>query len=397
VETWDAIVVGLGAHGSAAAASLARRGLRVLGLERFGRGEALGSSVGRSRIIRVAHYEDPVYAPLARAAWDAWRALEHEAATTLLTRTGALYAGPADSPVVAGALLAAEAHAVGVEVIDSAEIRRRWPAFAPDDDTVGVIEAEAGMLDADRSIAAHLEVSERQGARLRFGWQLGAWRATSGGGFEVESVDGEVLGADRLVLAAGPWMSGLVPDLRLPLVVERQPVMWFAPSMPVEGVSVDRFPVWLWSDDAGATHYGFPFDPELGLKVARHHTGERTDAESVERTIRPSDLDGVRDFIRARMPGASKEVTASTVCLYTNTPDDRFIIDRHPAWPGFAFASACSGHGFKFAPVIGGILADLAIDGTTGWDISPFQAARFTATQGEVPRAGATDGGGVGF
>ena len=376
-DSWDAMVVGLGAHGSAAAAALARRGLRVLGLERFRRGETLGSSGGRSRIIRVAHYEDPAYAPFARASWDGWRALEMESGATLMTVTGALYAGPEESPLVAGAVHAARAHAVGIEVLDADEIRRRWPAFAPAAETVGVWEAEAGMLHADACNAAHLSVAERHRAEFRFEAAMVDWRAAPGGGFEVESADGSVVFGDRLVIAAGPWAGERLSDLRLPLVVERQPVAWFAPVADAEAVSAERFPVWLWADPDGLTHYGFPFDPELGLKVARHHTGERTDPDSVDRIVNEADLAGLRRFIRARMPGASERLTASTVCLYTNTPDDRFVIDRHPVAAGVAFASACSGHGFKFAPVIGAILADLVVDGSTSWDISPFRAGRF--------------------
>ena len=355
----------------------------------------MGSSGGRSRIIRVAHYEDPVYAPLARASWKGWRALEIESGTQLLAVTGALYAGPEGSSLVAGAVHAAHAHAVGIDVLDADEIRRRWPAFAPDPETVGVWEAEAGMLDADASNAAHLSVAERHGAELRFGWPVVDWRQAPGGGLEVASADGAVAFGDRLVIVAGPWSSDLLPDVGLPLVVERQPVAWFGSAGDVEAVSAGRLPVWLWADQEGVTHYGFPHDLELGLKVSRHHTGESTDPETVDRTVHESDLGGLRRFIRDRMPGASQRVTASTVCLYTNTPDDRFVIDRHPAAPGVAFASACSGHGFKFAPVIGEILADLVVDGVTSWDIGPFRAVRFHQDDRRV--APATDADLIGF
>ncbi len=376
VETFDAIVVGLGAHGSAAAAALARRGQRVLGLERFGRGETFGSSGGRSRIIRVAHYEDPIYAPPARASWDRWLALETETASAILTRTGGLYAGPRDSDLVRGAIAAATTHAVGHEVIDSDEIRRRWPAFSPAEEAVGVVEAQAGMLDAARANAAHLVVAERGGAKLRFGAPVVDWRPVAGGGFEVEADDATVVGAAHLVLTTGPWVGGFMPDLRLPLVVERQPVCWFAPAVGVDELAVGRLPVWLMATDDGA-FYGFPHDPERGLKVSHHHSGVAVDPETVDREVQPADVDRIRAFIRDRMPAASPSLTTSTICLYTNTPDDQFVIDRHPAVPGVAFASACSGHGFKFAPVIGDILADLVITGATNWEIDAFRADRF--------------------
>jgi sarcosine oxidase len=375
---YDAIVVGLGAHGSAALAALARRGVRVLGLERFGPGETNGSSGGRSRIIRVAHFETPDYAPLARAAWDRWLALEAETGASILTRTGGLYAGPPGSDLVAGATRAATIHAVGHEIIDAAEIRRRWPAFSPADDTIALVEEQAGMLHADRAIAAQLLSAERAGATLRYGSRVVAWQP-AGGGFVVGLEDGVRLGAAHLVLAAGPWIGDLVSDLALPLVVERQPVCWFEPAVPAEDVAVGRLPVWLFATDDG-TFYGFPHDPELGLKVSHHHSGVETDPESVDRTVRDADIARIRSFIRNRMPGADGPLRRSSVCLYTNTPDEEFVIDRHPAAPGVAFASACSGHGFKFAPLVGDALADLVLGSPPAWDLSPFRASRFAAT-----------------
>jgi sarcosine oxidase len=347
----------------------------VLGLERFGRGETMGSSGGRSRIIRVAHFERPEYAPLARAAWERWLALEAETGAAILTETGGLYAGPPGSALVAGATRAATLHDVGHELIDAAEIRRRWPAFAPPEETIGLVEERAGMLDADAANAAHLLVAERAGAELQFSARVVDWRPT-GAGFEVETADGLVVAAGHLVLAAGPWLGRFVPDLQLPLVVERQPVCWFEPAVPAVEVGVGRLPIWLFETGAG-TFYGFPHDPELGLKVSQHHTGETVDPETVLRTVGPADLDRVQGFVRDHLPGADGPLRSSRVCLYTNTPDDEFVIDRHPGARGVAFASACSGHGFKFAPLVGAILADLAADGTTAWDIGRFRADRF--------------------
>lgn len=350
----------------------------MLGLERFGRGEALGASGGRSRIIRIAHYERPSYAPLAREAWERWLALEAESGASILTVTGGLYAGSPGSALVAGALDAARAHAVGHEVVNADEIRRRWPAFTPDDDTIGLVEERAGVLRADVANAAHLSVAERAGAELRFGAHVVDWRPVDGGsGFEVALADGTVLGAERLVLTAGPWLGDLLADLELPLAVERQPVCWFAPAVPAAEVSVGRLPIWLYDTPDGGMFYGFPHDPELGLKVSHHHSGEVVGAETVDRDVRPVDVERIRRFIRARMPAAAGALVSSTVCLYTNTPDDEFVVDRHPAAPGVAFASACSGHGFKFAPLIGEMLADLVVDGATSWPLDAFRAGRF--------------------
>ncbi|MEO5941708.1 MAG: FAD-dependent oxidoreductase [Candidatus Limnocylindrales bacterium] len=188
-----------------------------------------------------------------------------------------------------------------------------------------------------------------------------------------------MIGAGELVLTAGPWTASLVADLRLPLVVERQPVCWFDPAVPVSEVSVGRLPVWLMATEDDGTFYGFPNDPELGLKVSHHHSGVVADAETVDRAVADGDVERIRAFIRARMPAADGRLRASTVCLYTNTPDDEFIIDRHPVAPGVAFASACSGRGFKFAPLLGDILADFLIDGVTERPIAVFQGDRFAS------------------
>ena len=376
MQTFDAIVVGLGAHGSAVAATLARRGQRVLGLERFGRGEALGSSGGWSRMIRIAHFEHPWLVPLAERSWEAWLALERETGTALLTQTGGLYGGPAGSVTFDGARESAAGHDLAHELLDATEIHRRWPILEPAEDTVAILEVRAGSIRIDRASEAHLLVAERAGARLRFGRRLVDWRPAAGGGFEVEVADGEVFGAEHLVLTTGPWIGEFVPDLRLPLTIEREVPMWFRTTVDPATVGADRLPVWVLSDE-GTMFYGIPHDPELGLKVSIHHWGTFVEPDAVEREVGAAEVDRVREFLRRRMPAANGELAVARVCLYTNTPDETFVIDRHPAAPGVAFASACSGHGFKFAPVIGEVLADLVTDGSTSWPIERFRASRF--------------------
>ena len=386
METFDAIVVGLGAHGSAAAAVLARRGRRVAGLERFARGETMGSSGGWSRMIRLAHYERPWLVPLARASWDGWRALEAETGAAILQATTGLYGGPAGSAIVAGALASAGNHDVDFEVLDAAEMHRRWPLFEFSDETVAVLEGRAGILRADRAIEAHLEIAERHGAALRFGRQVVDWRPATGGGFEVEDASGVVVGAEHLVLTAGPWIGRLVPDLRLPLQIERERPMWFelVGDGDADRLRAAELPIWV-VEDGGTAFYGMPLDPSLGLKVSIHHWGDMVDPETVDRAVDDADVERVRAFLRRRMPAADGALRHADVCLYTNTPDETFVIDRHPAAPGIAFASACSGTGFKFAPVIGEILADLVLDGTSRSPIEPFRADRFAAGVATIP------------
>jgi sarcosine oxidase len=376
MQTFDAIVVGLGAHGSAATAALARRGLSVLGLDRFARGEELGSSGGRSRMIRLANFEDPAYVPMALASWDRWRSLEAESGAEILTITGGLYAGAWDSRPVAGSIRSAREHGLEHEVIDADEIHRRWPVFELAPGTVGLLELQAGTLRADRAIAAHLGVAERHGAMLEFGRRVVDWRPTSGGGFEVRTADGRVVGAAHLVLAAGAWLGRLVPDLGLPLRVERESVCWFDPTDDPATIGADRMPVWVVAWE-GQAYYGFRHDPEVGLKISLHHWGVYVDPDTVDRVVGAADEERVRAFVRRWMPTANGPLAATKVCLYTNAPDEAFVIDRHPAAAGVAFASACSGHGFKYAPVVGEMLADLAMSGSTEWPIGSFRAERF--------------------
>jgi sarcosine oxidase len=246
------------------------------------------------------------------------------------------------------------------------------------DDTVAVLEGKAGALRADRANAAHLDVAERNGAIFRFGCRVVDWRPAPGGGFEVEDEAGVVVGADHLVLTAGPWVAGLVPDVALPLRIERERPMWWEPPVDPAASGADRLPVWV-VVEAGTAHYGIPHDPELGLKVSIHHWNEFVDPDTVERTVDPADVERVRAFLRRRMAAANGLLRHAEVCLYANTPDEIFVIDRHPAARGVAFASACSGTGFKFAPVIGEILADLVTEGSTPWPIERFGVDRFVS------------------
>jgi sarcosine oxidase len=379
MPSFDAIVVGLGAHGSAAALALTRRGLRVLGLERFARGHELGSSGGRSRMIRRAYFEDPAYVPLLAAAREGWAALSDAAGEPMVETTGGLYLGHPGSEVVAGSIASAVMQGIDHEVVDAAEIRRRWPTFAVEDDVAGLFDPGAGMIRPERAIEAQLTEAERHGAELRFGERVVDWRPV-GRGFAVETDTGVHEGG-ALVIAAGAWTGHLVPDLGLPLEVERLPVVWFdAASGAVSAAfDLDRLPVWIFDTDFDGAFYGFAQDAGRGLKVARHYSGDIVaDPDALDRDVRPADLERIRAFVRRHLPVvADAFVRESIICLYTTTPDRHFVIDTHPAAPGVAFASACSGHGFKFAPVIGEILADLALTGATTHPIEAFRAGRF--------------------
>jgi len=351
--TADVCVIGLGAMGSAAAKHCAARGARVIGIEMFGRAHGQGSSGGRTRVIRLSYFEHPDYVPLLRRAWTLWHALEEESGAHLLARTGGIYMGPPDGELVPGARRSAETHGLVHELLDAAEIHRRHPPLVPDPSWVGIAEAEAGVLAAERCIEAHLRAAERAGAVFHFGKRVDRWRV-DGDGFAVETA-GTTYAASSLVITAGPWIAELVPSLAPLLRVEQVPLFWFDPTGPVS-----RLPVWI-AETADGGYYGFPQD-EHGLKVARHG---------------PADLERVRAFVRRHLPVADGALRSTHTCLYTSTPDGHFVIERRD--DRVVYASPCSGHGFKFSTVVGEILADLALDGVTAHPIGFLSAARFTS------------------
>ena len=368
MTTYDAIVIGLGAHGSAAAYHLAKRGLRVLGLEQFARGHTLGSSGGLSRIIRLSYYEDAGYVPLLRRAWDLWRELEDETSESLLTQTGGLYLGPPEGALVTGARESATTHGLAHWMLDAPEIRYRYPMFRVDDDWRGLFDVQAGWLAPERCILAHLGAAERRGATLRFDEPVMQWER-DGDGVTVTTARASYR-ATRLVIAAGAWMARLVPDLAEYVWVERNVLFWFEPTARRDDFA--KMPVWIMEDVTRASdvpayrlYYGFPLDPAHGVKLAGLHFGDRVDPDTVEREPRGLDEERVRSFLRRRMPDADGRRTLAKVCMYTNSVDADFIIDRVPEAP-VVYASACSGHGFKFASAIGELLAAMTVEGAEG-------------------------------
>lgn len=373
---YDVIVVGLGGMGSAAAAELARRGRRVLGLERFGPAHDRGSSHGGSRMVRQAYFEDPAYVPLLLRAYEGWRRLEREAAADLLTVTGGLMIGPAGSRTVEGSRASAQRWGLDHELLDAAELARRFPTLAPSPGVVALHEAAAGFVRPEAAITAALAVAQRHGADLRFGTPVSAW-AASPGRVRVTSAHG-VFEAGGLVIAGGAWSGELLADLGLPLVVERQVQFWFEPLRGVAEFA--RHPVWIWETDDGVQPYGFPaHEPARGVKTGFFRMGERCTAEGVDRSVCPAEVELMRSYLADRVPALAGPLLDARTCLYTNTPDEHFVVARHPHAPQVAIAAGFSGHGFKFVPVVGEILADLALDGATGHPIDLFRPERFRA------------------
>ena len=378
VKHFDVIVAGLGAMGSAAVYHLARRGQRVLGIDRFAPPHTLGSSHGHTRIIREAYFEHPQYVPMVQRAYAAWEDLERVSGERLFERTGGLMAGRPDSVVVAGARASADRHKLPYEELTADDIRRRFPALRVADDAVGLLEPRAGILFPERCIAVHLGFAAAHGATLRTNDPIVEWRAdVSGIGVKVETASGGNFTADRLVISAGAWAKALLPELSLPLTIERSVVHWFDPARNAEDfTSRGGLPIFIWEYAPGLMIYGFPMRDE-GVKVALHHQGERmADVARVKREVSAGEIEEMRALLDRLMPDLNGRWRESVVCLYTNTPDEDFIIDAHPAHKQVLIVSPCSGHGFKFSSAIGEIVTDLVIEGESSFDLTPFRIAR---------------------
>ncbi len=377
MSTHEVIVVGLGGMGSATVRQLAARGVRVLGLERFTPAHDRGSSHGGSRVIRQSYFEDPAYVPLLLRAYELWEEAEkaltsYRGSVDLLTLTGGLYLGPPDSTTFAGSLAAAREWDLPHEVLDAAAVRARFPTFTPGDDEVGVYEERAGFVRPEATVAAHLDLAARDGADLRFGVQVLDITETAEG-VRVRTTDGS-FEAGHVVVSPGSWAPGLLADLGVPLRVERQVQYWFAPPRGVAPF-VDH-PVYVSELASGAQIYGFPSidGPDGGVKVAFFRRGRDTDPDALDRVVTDDEITEMRDRVAATLPGLAGPVVKTVPCMYTTTPDEHFVIRREA---NVTIGCGFSGHGFKFVPVIGEILADLATTGSTAHSIALFDPRRF--------------------
>lgn len=377
-STYDVIVIGLGGMGSAAAYQLARRGKRVLGIEQFTPAHDRGSSHGKSRVIRQAYFEDPAYVPLLLRAYELWEELDRHSASDLLTITGGLMIGRPESAVVQGSLRSAQLHHLPHEMLDAATIRRRFPPFQVPDDAVALYEMRAGVLHPEETVRTHLDQASRYGAELHFSETVTGWQATPGGGVHVTTAHGSYTAA-HAIIAPGAWARKLLPDLGLPLTVERQVLYWFEPLGGRAPFAPGHFPIYVWEEDPQTMIYGFPAQdgPPGGVKVAFFYRGSLTDPDLVDREVHPDEIAAMRASLVRFVPSLDGPLLATATCLYTLTPDQHFIIAAHPEHPQITLASPCSGHGYKFASVIGEILADLAITGSTRHPISLFGLDRF--------------------
>ena len=371
----DVAVVGLGGMGSAILAHCAARGASVIGIEQFTAAHDLGSSHGKTRMIRKAYFEDPAYVPLVVRAYELWRELERATGEEILRITGVLSIGEENSEIIQGTRRAASEYDLRIESLSQREVKARYPTLELWKDEVGIFEIDAGVLDPERAIRAYLKFAESNRAEMRFGVAMESWQATDQG-FEICLSDRGQISAKKLVLALGPWFQETLEALGVSVRVQRNIQAWFSPG--THAYDAPGFPAFL-VDRRGlpAPLYGFP-DFGDGIKAAFHGFGDLTDAKHLEREIDlPRDVKPVAQALEQWMPGAARTFREAKPCMYTLTPDENFVIDRHPGHENLILCGGFSGHGFKFAPVIGEIGADLALEGGSRHEIEFLSLRRF--------------------
>jgi sarcosine oxidase len=384
---FDVAVIGLGAMGAHTVQQLAARGVKVIGIERFGPLHDKGSSHGDSRLIRLGYFEDPAYVPLLRRAYQNWRALEAKVREPLLTITGVLQLGKLDGKIVSGVIASCKLHGVPYELLDPAAVRSRYPAFQIDDDEVAALEPEGGFLRPERAITAALKLAGADGAVLHFNERVLGIEPGDAGVLLVS--DQGRYRVKKVIVAAGSYIGGLIPEMKKYAVPIKQVVGWYQPR---DGfvTAVGRMPSFLRDEGDGGSYFGFPALGPDGVKVGKHgHFFEPIDPERPNPPVNVADRAVIDAFMAKRLPAAAGNPTGYITCRYTMLPGEDFLIDFLPGDRSIILASPCSGHGFKFASVIGEILADLALTGETGLPIAPFsfaalerRAAKLSATAG---------------
>ncbi len=379
-KTYDAAVLGLGTMGTFACLELARRGVSVIGFDQFTPPHDRGSHTGSTRVFRIAYAEHPDYVPLAQRAGLLWDRLGEEAGATFLHRTGMLSVGLPDSALVSGIRASATAHQLSIEELSRDQIASRFPAFELPSGWVGVFESAAGWVDVDASLRFGLEQASRLGAELRLEERVASWEP-AGDEFVIRTSTGAHT-AKRLIVTAGAWAAQLLADLALPLNVVRKVLIWVDPLQP-EYFKSPRFPVFAC---AGNFFYGIPNVDGAGVKLSIHWSGGAP-AESIDARQpypAPEEIRPILEAAAALMPSLAGPVPAAfdrvlrtKTCFYTMTPDEHFLIDRHPRFENLILAAGFSGHGFKFAPALGEVLAELSLEGRSTLPIDFLSLKRF--------------------
>lgn len=373
---YEVIVVGIGGMGSATTYQLAKQGIKVLGLEKFGVAHDLGSSHGLTRIFRFAQYKNPRYVPLMHQAYDLWKTLEEEAEESLIHITGSIDAGHPESDIVRGSKQSCDENGLPYEVLTSAELTARFPGYRLPEDTLAVFQPDGGALLPERCIEQQIKLARRYGAEIHVHEPVIRWDA-DGEGVKVIT-EADTYYCDRLIITSGAWSSQLIPQLSGTMEIERQVTGWFEPYRP-ELFQPERFPVLNWVYD-DKPYYAIPAFGTAGFKFGlNHHLKEIVDPETMKRDCSDADERVLRPPVEQFFPDAAGQTLALKTCLYSNSVDKDFIVDSHPEYDRVLFAAGFSGHGFKFCSRIGEILAQMAVGTPVSFDLDLFKLERLHA------------------
>ncbi|MGB3074862.1 MAG: N-methyl-L-tryptophan oxidase [Chitinophagales bacterium] len=371
--SYDVAIIGAGAMGSAATYHLSQTGQKILVLDKFIPPHAHGSSHGQSRIIREAYFESPAYVPLVQQSYLLWNELEKASAKKLFLKTGGLMLGNKDQKVFQGAALSAKQYGIEYDFLDAIKIKNQFPTLQPDKDTVALLEKKAGILFPEECIRTQLQLSQKPNVDFHFNETVVELKCHKE---QVTIITNQSnYTARKVIVSNGAWITSLLPELNLPLKVKRQVLFWFkCMDKNAEKFLPENFPVFIWEYALNKMFYGFP-DLGDGIKIAIHHQGELTTANTINRNVTAAELQEITSLAN-RYFHANLIYNYAAVCMYTNTPDENFIIDFHPDHKNIIIVSACSGHGFKFSSAIGKILCEMVMEEKLSFDIKMFELMR---------------------
>ncbi|HEX6171578.1 MAG TPA: N-methyl-L-tryptophan oxidase [Chitinophagaceae bacterium] len=380
--SFDIIVIGVGSMGSAACYFLSKRGYKVLGLEQFDVSHEFGSHAGQSRIIRKAYFEHPDYVPLLERAYKNWKALEWETGKQVYFKTGLLYAGNPNNQIIRGVEESAALYKIDLDQLNSVAATDQFPQFKFPDGFEILFEPEAGIITPEKAIRLYANEAKKNGAIIQSNEKAIEWKKNGDG--VIINTDKDSYQCNNLIITAGAWAGKMIPGFNEKIKVTRQSVAWIKTKND-EQFGLNNFPCWMIGDDIKhGCFYGFPlldtkrFGEPAGLKLAHHYPDQVTDPDNVNRQTTEEDLKNVKYCLDRYLPGVFDSVLSTKICLYANSPDENFIIDNLPGFEdNVTVACGFSGHGFKFASVVGEILADLATEGRTSLPIEFLNAKRF--------------------
>jgi len=379
--SFDVIVIGVGSMGSATCYYLSKRGYKVLGLEQFDISHEFGSHAGQSRIIRKAYFEHPAYVPLLEGAYKNWKTFEQETGEQLYFKTGLLYAGTSSNEMITGVKQSATLYNIELELLKNADAVKRFPQFLFPKSFEILFEPEAGFLPPEKSIRLYASQAKKNGAIIKTNERVIEWKKD--GTNIIVKTDKSSYQCNKLIITAGAWAGKMIPHFSDKIKVTRQFVAWIKTNDD-RRFTLNNFPCWMIGDDEQrGCYYGFPlldtkFGEPAGLKLAHHFPKEVTDPYKVDRRATENDIQDLKYCLDKYLPGVFDSILHTKICLYANSPDENFIIDKLPGYEeNVSIACGFSGHGFKFASVIGEILADLAIEGKSNLPIEFLNAKRF--------------------